>query len=375
MRSPLLSADTLLTQVRHLATQELVPHAADIDRHARYPAEVLRTLASVGAWRTPLARALGGAGLGHTIPIAVGDALGAACGTTALLYWLRHACIALLAEAPRATPREAWLASVLDGTLAAGCAPADLLRLPGDEAESGLRARPVQEAYRIDGRLRGVLQAAPGHLLIATAGMAGNDGAPLCFAVRGDAAGLEIHPAESPTVLAGALPAEVVFKDVRIGPAGVLAAPEDGDDLAGRLRVPLLLAQLGFIFGVTEGCLRLMRASPDTDELGSYQLDHEEILAVALSSSRAKARRLAAQADNGRAAFSDVLRLRAHAAQLVLRAANAAVLHAGPAGLTAGHGAWLRLREAAYIGTAAPSIAQLRRELSGFDRRMKQVGT
>ena len=82
---------------------------------------------------------------------------------------------------------------------------------------------------------------------------------------------------------------------------------------------------------------------------------------------------LASQAQTGFAPVLPVLKVRAHASELALRAANSAVLHAGAKGYLMRHPAQRRLREAVFVAIVTPALKHLRKEINDLERTQREA--
>ncbi|MBX6393573.1 MAG: acyl-CoA dehydrogenase, partial [Burkholderiales bacterium] len=68
-----------------------------------------------------------------------------------------------------------------------------------------------------------------------------------------------------------------------------------------------------------------------------------------------------------------VLKARARASELTLRAANSAVLHAGARGYLMRHPAQRRLREAVFVAIVTPALKHLRKEIGDLERQRAEA--
>jgi alkylation response protein AidB-like acyl-CoA dehydrogenase len=88
---------------------------------------------------------------------------------------------------------------------------------------------------------------------------------------------------------------------------------------------------------------------------------------------QAEADALSRQAQAGAVAILPVLKLRAAASELALRAANSAVLHAGARGYLMRHPAQRQLREAVFVAIVTPALKHLRKEIRDLESRQQQA--
>jgi alkylation response protein AidB-like acyl-CoA dehydrogenase len=127
-------------------------------------------------------------------------------------------------------------------------------------------------------------------------------------------------------------------------------------------------------FGVVEGCLKTLRESNVTHAHVNALLDDQEgDLQAELLALQAEADALSRQAQAGAVAILPVLKLRAAASELALRAANSAVLHAGARGYLMRHPAQRQLREAVFVAIVTPALKHLRKEIRDLESRQQQA--
>jgi len=361
----------LLADVRALAEQHLAPHATAIDTEARYPAAALRALGTAGAFAAALPASQGGQGLDLAAQAAVIDAISAVCGCTGFLAWSQAAAAATVAFGDNPALQQTLLPELADGRLPAGNGLSNALRHLAGLETLRLNARRSGEGYLVSGALPWISNIAPGHVFISAAAL--EDGGLLLFLVRGDADGLALEACPPLAGLNGSLTHTCRLADVYVPAADVVAGPETSTALLLRLRGWLALSQTGLGLGIVDGCLHDIREAGHTQaELNRHLPEQEDTLAAALHSARERTRRLAAQFDDP-AAYADVLRLRARTAELALRAATAALLHAGSRGYLLRHPAQRRLREAGFFAIVTPALKQLHKELSQLERGSRRA--
>jgi ABC-type taurine transport system ATPase subunit len=138
--------------------------------------------------------------------------------------------------------------------------------------------------------------------------------------------------------------------------------------------LPWLTLEENVGFGVVEGCLKTLRESNVTHAHVNALLDDQEAdLQTELVALQTQADALARQAQAGAVAILPVLKLRAAASELALRAANSAVLHAGARGYLMRHPAQRQLREAVFVAIVTPALKHLRKEIRDLEQRQQQA--
>ena len=351
-------------RVAGLAQQTLAPLVIDIDRNGLYPKAFLRELGALGGFSAALAAEDGGSGLASQIGVI--DTVGRVCGSTAFLVWCQTTCIWYLRHAPNAAVRERHLGPLLRGERLGGTGLSNAMKHLAGIEDIRLRARRDGSGYRIDGSLPWVSNIGSGHVFAAAAAV--DDGGYVMFLLQCDQAGVSLHACPEFAGLEGTRTLNVRLHDVAIDADAVIAAPAEFAGYIRRIKPGFVLGQLGIGFGIVDACLRILRESAVSHGHVNTFLDQQEApLAAELAAARAQAAALADAADQGTVRPLDVLKLRAAAAELALRAANAAVLHAGAKGYLIRHPAQRRLREAVFVAIVTPALKQLRKEIHALE--------
>jgi alkylation response protein AidB-like acyl-CoA dehydrogenase len=194
------------------------------------------------------------------------------------------------------------------------------------------------------------------------------------FAVHGRAEGLLLHDCPDFSGLEGTQTLNLRFKDVVVPNGDVLAHPDQFEAYMRRIKPGFVLGQCGMGFGVVEGSLKTIRESNAVHaHVNLYLDDQGSDLATELAELQAEAAVLARQAQTGEAPVLPVLKVRARASELALRAANSAVLHAGARGYLMRHPAQRRLREAVFVAIVTPALKHLRKEIDDLERTQRQA--
>ncbi len=365
------STVSLLEAVAAQAQAELAPLAAAIDQEGVYPDGYLRNLGALGGFGASVAPEYGGLGLSLAQQIEVTTRVGSECGATAFLVWCQSSCAWYLQHAPNPAVRERYLAAVAGGTLFAGTGMSNAVKHLAGIEKIHLNAHRDGDDYIVSGNLPWVSNVGTGHLAIVVAALE-NEGYVM-FAVRGDAAGLNLHPCPEFSGLEGTQTLNLRFKEVRIEAADVLAHPQQFAAYIARIKPGFVLGQTGMGFGVIEASLKTIRESNVTHAAVNAFLDDQGAdLAAELAQLKAQAAALAQQAQAGDAPVLEVLKVRARTTELTLKAANSAVLHAGAKGYLMRHPAQRRLREAVFVAIVTPALKHLRKEINDLERAQRQ---
>jgi alkylation response protein AidB-like acyl-CoA dehydrogenase len=164
--------------------------------------------------------------------------------------------------------------------------------------------------------------------------------------------------------LDGTRTCSVTFRDALVPRSMVLA--DDALPFIARIKAGFILLQCGMALGLIAGCVELMRRcdenGPDTNR---FLEDRPETFAEAVDRlTRDVAALSETPLETSRDYMRRVLETRLAASEWSLRAAQAAMLHAGARGYLAGAPAQRRLRESYFIAIVTPATKHLRRELA-----------
>ncbi|HUH60948.1 MAG TPA: acyl-CoA dehydrogenase family protein [Candidimonas sp.] len=351
---------------------ELSPLVDAIDQQGFYPADYLRSLGALGGFAASVPRDDGGLGFGLAQQIQATAQVARECGATAFLTWCQSTCAWYLQHSPNEAVRERYLRAVAQGTLLAGTGMSNSVKHLAGIEKIHLQARRDGDVYVVNGALPWVSNVGEQHLAIVAASVEGEG--YVMFAIEGTAPGLALHPCPEFSALEGTQTLNLRFKDVRVPAENVVADPGQFAAYMARIKAGFILGQIGMGLGVIEASLKTIRDSNvATAHVNTFLDDQGSDLAAELAGLQAQVVVLAEQAQTGTAPILDVLRARAHASELTLKAANSAVLHAGAKGYLMRHPAQRRLREAVFVAIVTPALKHLRKEIHDLEHAADQA--
>ena len=349
-----------------LVRESLAPQAQAIDREGLYPREFLQSFGRLGGFSAAIPRAYGGQGQGLAAQIEAIALVGRACGSTAFLAWCQSACAWYLLHSPNEDPRERYLRPIAAGELLAGTGMSNAVKHLAGIERINLRGRREGEGYRVSGSLPWVSNIGEGHLVIVAAAV--EDDGYIMFAVPPGTPGLVLHDCPDFAGLAGSGTFNVRLKDAYIPAHDVIAHPAQFKAYIQRIKPGFVLTQIGIGLGIAEASLQTIRESNGTHgHVNVFLDDQAETLDAELQGLREAAGALADRDDG--ALPLDVLRARARASELTLRAAQSAALHAGAKGYLMRHPAQRRLREALFVAIVTPALKHLRKEIHALEEQ------
>ena len=109
------SARENVSAASKIATEVLLPNAADVDTQGRYPAESLKALADAGLYGLCLRGDLGGRGEGMRAFAGVVEELSGVCASTAMVYVMHVAASQAIATSSTLSDREPILREIAAG--------------------------------------------------------------------------------------------------------------------------------------------------------------------------------------------------------------------------------------------------------------------
>ncbi|CAM5194371.1 Butyryl-CoA dehydrogenase OS=Castellaniella defragrans (strain DSM / CCUG 39792 / 65Phen) OX=1437824 GN=BN940_11296 PE=4 SV=1 [Castellaniella denitrificans] len=348
-----------------LVRDALAPQADAIDQ-GRYPGDFMRALGRLGGFGAALPAGSGGLGLDLAAQIEIIAQVGRVCGSTAFLAWCQSACAWYFQQTDNAAARERYLAPIARGEVLAGTGMSNCVKHLAGIERINLRARRDGEGYRVSGALPWVSNLGPDHLVIAAAAV--EEGGYIMFAVPPGSPALTLRPCPAFAGMEGTGTYGVHLKNAWIPPRDVLAEPAAFEDYIGRIKPGFLLMQIGMGLGLVRASLETIRATNQRlSHVNTYLDDQEDTLERDLQALLAETARLA-RLDRD-ALLLDILRARARASELGLRATQSAALHAGAAGYLMSHPAQRRLREALFVAIVTPALKHLRKEIHALEQQ------
>jgi len=371
---PPLDGEALLAAVRRLAEGPLAAIAEAVDRQGRYPEGVLRELGRLGALQCHHAdRGVPGASADYGLAIRAMAEVSRVCGATGFLTWCHMVC-GLYMEQSRNPALGGDVLRCHGRALTMGATGMSnpMKSFAGIE-QFLLRAVPDGDGYRVSGTLPWVSNLGDDHYFGVVAPVVAADGTPqtrdgapheIMFLVHCDAAGVERRDCPSFSAMEGTNTWAVRLTDYRVGPQQLLADP--ARPYIGRIRGAFVLLQAGMAVGITQGAIDSMWAvEPQLGHVNRFLDDRPDALQAELDALTARVLALARDPfETDPEFFIEVLDARAHGAELALRAAQSALLHAGARGYLMSSPVQRRVRESHFVAIVTPALKHLRKEIA-----------
>ena len=349
MVSPSASADALLEKARRVARDVLAPNANTVDDSERVPHQNLRALAEEGLFALAVPTAHGGAGAPPRVLRRFHGILAEACGTTAFVSIQHATACTQITRSPSESLRARLLPRMARGDLM-GAPAFSHLRRPGPPA---VRVTEEPDALVFDGVAPWV--TGWGAIGLITLGGTLPDGRFLHAAlVLDDTPGIKAWPPMRLATMSASATVSLTLSRARVPLDHLLfvTTPEEARaaDAAGTLN------QAACSLGAATAAASLLRARADEDPTVT---PFAEALRAQIDACWSDLETWADRPDDP--AFpASALAVRAHAIELGIRAATAAIVATGGTALKRDRDAQRIYREAALYAVA-PQTSALRR--------------
>jgi alkylation response protein AidB-like acyl-CoA dehydrogenase len=358
---PLVSLEA---RVARVVRAELAPRVRQIDE-GEYPEAVLRRLGDAGAFS---AHVTGATGLFDAI--AAMARVGEECLATAFCMWCQDTFAWYLKNTGNEALRERLLPGAAAGAILGGTGLSNPMKAISGIEPMRLSGQPVKDGFVVNGSLPWVSNLGPAHHFGTAFEVAGQRRQVMAM-IDCSLPGVRLGDDARFLALDGTRTCSVVFRDVLIPHALVLADP--ATPFIDRIKAGFILLQTGMGLGVIRGCVEVMRKSDERcGEVNQFLEDRPALFVEAVERLSSAIATLARTPLETAAEYQrSVLQVRLEVSEWSLRAAQAALLHAGAKGYLAGAAAQRKLREAYFVAIVTPAIKHLRKELATAPARAR----
>jgi alkylation response protein AidB-like acyl-CoA dehydrogenase len=268
--------------VRTLARDRIAPRAAEIDKKAEFPWDVVEVLREHELFGLPYGEEYGGTGTGSLLLLVAIEEIAKVCATTALILAVQELGSLAIKLEGTDEQKERWLPRLASGEWLAAYA----LTEPGsgsDSAAMRTEARLDDGEYVLNGSKRFITNAGVAHfytVFAKTHPTAGHSGIS-AFVVEADALGFEVGRIEPKMGIKGSTTGEVFFNDCRVPEANLLGEEGEGFKIAMRIldrSRPGIGAQgLGLAQGATDYALEYAKTR---ETMGRPIVQHQLVAAT-----------------------------------------------------------------------------------------------
>jgi alkylation response protein AidB-like acyl-CoA dehydrogenase len=268
--------------VRTLARERVAPRAAEIDKKAEFPWDMVELFREHELFGLPFEERYGGTGTGALMVLVAVEELSKVCATTGLIMAVQELGSLGIKLAGTDEQKERFLPRLASGEWLAAYA----LTEPGsgsDSAAMRTEARLDGDAYVLNGGKRFITNAGVAGLYVVFAKTdleAGHSGIS-AFVVEAETPGLEIGRIEPKMGIKGSTTGEIFFNDMRVPAENLLGEEGEGFKIAMRVldrSRPGIGAQgLGLAQGATDYALEYARTR---ETMGKPIAQHELIASM-----------------------------------------------------------------------------------------------
>jgi alkylation response protein AidB-like acyl-CoA dehydrogenase len=268
--------------VRTLARERIAPRAAEIDRTAEFPWDVVELFREHGIFGTLVDEEYGGLGASALLTLVAIEEVAKVCATSALVIAVQELGVLGLKLVGTSEQRERYLPRMASGEWLGAYA----LTEPGsgsDSAAMRTTARLEGDEYLLNGSKRFITSAGVATLYTVFAKTdpeAGHSGIS-AFLVEADSPGFAVGRIEPKMGIRGSTTGELLFDDCRVPAANLLGEEGDGFRIAmqilDRSRPGVAAQGLGIAQGATDYAFEYARTR---ETMGKPIAEHQLVAAL-----------------------------------------------------------------------------------------------
>ena len=251
--------------IRELARGRIAPRAAEIDKSAEFPWDVVELFREQGIFGLLFDEEAGGTGTGTLLALVAIEEVSKVCATSGLILAVQELGSLGVKLAGTDEQRATWLPRLASGEVLAAYALTEA-GSGSDSAAMRTTARREGDSYVLDGSKRFITNAGVAGLYTVFAKTdpeAGHAGIS-AFLVEAESPGFEVARVEPKLGIAGSTTGELTFDDVRVPAENLLGSEGEGFKIAMRIldrSRPGIGAQgLGLAQGATDYALEYARS-------------------------------------------------------------------------------------------------------------------
>ena len=257
----ILNETQLLVQqtARDYATRVIAPQAADIDKHERFPREILRGLADLGLMAVNVPEEYGGAGAGVVSYALAMQEVAKACASTAVTMAVTNMVGEVIARFGTEEQRAHHCPKLASGEYAAGSFALSESEAGSDPGGMLTVAKRDGDGWVIDGSKQWITSGAHAGVMVVwartgdRASLPGTKGIS-CFLVEGGTPGLKIGRAEDKMGIRGSNTVSLEFEGCRVPESALLG------ELNGGFKIAMMALDGGRI-GISAQAIGIARAA------------------------------------------------------------------------------------------------------------------
>jgi alkylation response protein AidB-like acyl-CoA dehydrogenase len=257
---------------RDFATRVIAPQAADIDRHERFPRELLKGLGELGLLAVNVPEAYGGAAAGAVAYALAMQEVARACASTAVTMAVTNMVGEVIARFGTEEQRQAHCPKLASSAYAAGAFALSEPEAGSDPGGMATTATLEGGEWVLRGAKQWITSGAHAGVMVVWARTGDRATHPgtrgiSCFLVEGGAPGLKVGRAEDKMGIRGSNTVPLEFDGVRVPKSALLGEPEGGFKIA-------MMALDGGRIGISAQAIGIARAA--LEEAVAYASDRKQ---------------------------------------------------------------------------------------------------
>lgn len=351
----------VLADVAQVAREQLAPATYRIDHEGYYPLDIMANLGQAGAFAAHLDQH----GTRYGLALANMQEISRHCGATGFMTWCHDVC-GLYMEQSGNPALLARLTGHTAGNTFGGTGLSNPMKALTGIEKMALKAKKVPGGYSVTGTLPWVSHIGPGQYCGAIAAVDRDDGSrshEIMFLLDLDER-VSLRPCPEFSGMEGTSTWAIPLENYFVSEDQMIADP--ARPFIQRIRSAFILLQVGIAAGVIQGSIdSILDVEPVLGHVNQYLHDRPDELQAEFDDIAARAAKLAQSPfDGSKDYLLDVLDLRAHGAELSLKASQSALLHQGARGYLMNSAPQRRIREAQFVAIVTPAIKHLRWEMA-----------
>ena len=244
---------------RDYADRVIRPQAADIDKHERFPKEILKGLAELGLMAVNVPEELGGAGAGTVAYALAMQEVAAACASTAVTMAVTNMVGEVIARFGTNEQKQHHCPRLASGEHVAGAFALSEPEAGSDPGGMRTTARKDGDDWVLDGEKQWITSGAHAGVFVVWARTSPASERPgtrgiSCFLVPGGAKGLRVGKHEDKMGLRGSNTVPLVFEGCRVPASALLGELDGGFKIA-------MMALDGGRIGISSQAIGIARAA------------------------------------------------------------------------------------------------------------------
>jgi butyryl-CoA dehydrogenase len=362
----LTAEQTLLRDTaRELATKEILPRAAELDRAHQFPRALVSRLGELGLLGVMVPETWGGAGMDAVSYALALEEISRACASTGVIMSVQNSLVcAPLVSSGSDAQRARWLPDLATGKKI-GCFALSEPEAGSDAAAQRTTAARNGAGWVLNGTKNFITNAPAADLMLVAAATDSSKGARgiSVFLVPTDAPGVKIGKPDDKLGIRAAVSAQVFFADCAVGADALLGAEGEGFKIAMKAldggRIGIAAQAVGIARAAFEDAVRYAQ---ERKTFGQPIADHQAIqfkladMSTEIEAARLLLWRAAAKKDTGARYSREAAMAKLFASEVANRAAKEALQVFGGYGYLADFPAERHFRDAKiteiYEGTS-----------------------